>query len=207
MSTISCLCTDPLQSPANVKCDAGDYGNQIVIIVCQKMSGTDFDGTSGNNITVEADWNTKIAADDDDRLVLFKNLSNGVMPATDPNVEEGNAVAYGGTDVIDQMREINAELKYFTPSDLAKLDQIACWDQVRIWFITNRNYVWGDVVSTGAGIPFVSVIKKGLSMEGIGTKPRVAIKAVWNSLCEPKPIASLSFVSNLAGSNLSGSDL
>jgi hypothetical protein len=207
MSNLSCLCTDPLQSPGNVKCDAGDYGNQIVIIAFQKMTGTDFDGTSGNTITVEADWNTKLAADNDDRIVIFKNLSNGIMPATEPNVDEGNAVAYGGIDVIDQMREINASVKYFTPADLAILDKVACWDQVRMWFFTNRNWVFGDVVSTGAGIPFVSVIKHSLAMEGIGTKPNVPIRAVWNAICEPKPIAQLGFVSNLVGSNQSGSAL
>lgn len=206
MSNLSCLCSDPLQSPANQKCSAPDYGNQVVMLVFQKMSGAPFNGSS-SDIEVEADWQTLLAADDDDRLVIFKSLSNGLMPSTDPNVEEGNAVANGGIDVIDQMREITADLKYFNAADLAALDTITCWDQVRMYFVTNRNWVWGSDITTQNGIEYVSVIKKGLAMEGIGTKNRIGIRAVWNELCEPKPIAQVDFIQTLEGSNISGSVL
>ena len=40
MSSISCLCADPLASVVNDACSAVKYGNQIVKLFVQKMDGT-----------------------------------------------------------------------------------------------------------------------------------------------------------------------
>lgn len=205
--SVTCVCDDPIESPSNSKCGAIDYGSQIVKVFFQKATGTDFNGAAGNTITVEADWDTRLAADDDDRIVVIGHLANGVMPATDPNVEEDNAVEYGGIEVIDQPREITADMKYLTSADLAILDYVNCWDFVRMWFLTNRNWVWGGNATTGAGIANVSVLTRGYQMEGIGTKNRKGLRVKWNELCDPKPIAQLAFLATKEGSNTSGSTL
>lgn len=202
---LNCDCDDALESPKNSKCDTPDYGNQVVKVFIQKMTGTDFDGTADNTITVEADWEAKINDDDDDRIVIIANISNGVVPESEPNVEEGNAVAYGGKDVIDQPRMITGEAKFLSQTDFALWDKVLCWPLVRVWFLTNKNWVFGYTVATGAGIPNATVIKKSYVLAGIGTKNRIPFELSWNDLCEAKPIAQLDFLATLEGSNLSGS--
>ena len=72
MSSISCLCADPLAAVTNDPCSAVKYGNQIVKLFVQKMDGATFDGQVGNDVTVEADWDTKLAAVDDDKIISIE---------------------------------------------------------------------------------------------------------------------------------------
>ena len=75
MSSISCLCADPLASVVNDACSAVKYGNQIVKLFIQKMDGTAFDSTVGNDVAVEADWDTKIAAVDDSKIISIGSIN------------------------------------------------------------------------------------------------------------------------------------
>lgn len=205
--SITCICTDPLQSPTNDKCAAVTYGNQIVKVFFQKETGADFDGTAGNDVEVEADWQTRVAADDDDRIVIIGNLAGAERPSADPNVEEGNAVPYGGQEVIDRPQSITAMLKYAKQETFRQLDQIACWDLTRMWFLDNNNWLWGFNTTTGEGIPSVSVTTGTYQQMGIGTKNSNPITISWNNVCQPVPIAQLSFLKTLEGNNESGSTL
>jgi hypothetical protein len=204
--SISCLCTDPLQSPANNKCGALQLGNQIVKVFFQKETGTDFDGTTGNNVTVEADWQTRLAADDDDRIVIFENLAGAERPSSEPNKEDGNAVPYGGTEIIDRPQSLTAMFKYLSQDTFAKLNQVTCWDLTRMWFLDNNNYLWA-IDTDGAGIPSVSVITGTYQQMGIGTKNSNPFTASWNNVCQPVPVAQLSFLKSIEYSNESGSTL
>jgi len=127
--SLICDCISPLQSPDNDKCSALQLGNQIVKVFVQKETGTDFDGTTGNDIEVEADWQTRLAADDDDRIVVFSNLGGAERPSAEPNVEEGNAVPYGGKEVIDRPQSITAFLRYISA------------DTLKISLITHNSWV------------------------------------------------------------------
>lgn len=205
MPIITCDCEEDLESPINEKCGAPDFGNQIVGFFAQKMTGHDFDGTTGHDISVEADWEAYMVADGDDRIVRVWNLSNGIMPATDPNVEEGNAVPYGGVELIDQPRSITFDAKYLAPSDFRSWSMVNCWPFVRFWFVTNKNYIFCFDNTTGAGIPNVSFIKKSYAIEGIGTKNRLPVEIRWNDTCEPEPMGPYAFLQTLEPSNVSGS--
>lgn len=205
MSSLDCLCDDPINSVANDRCSKIDYGNQIVKIFFQKMTGADFNGTTDNNITVEADWQIRRVADNDDRIVVIGNLSNAVLPPAEPTVEEGNEVPYGGVEIIDTPRSITAELKYINAADMALLDKVNCWPQVRMWFLTNKNWLYAQELTTGQGVPNVSVIPIGYSLEGIGVSNKAGLRVQWNNICMPKPVAQLPFLALFDGSNLSGS--
>jgi hypothetical protein len=210
MSSITCVCDDPIQNIPNDKCDALQFGNQIVKIFAQKMTGTDFDGTGGNTITVEADWLTKLASDDDDRIVVIPSLSGAVRPSAEPNMEEGNDVPYGGVEIIDRPQEITFNLKYFSTPTFEKMDQVACWGLIRFWFLDNNDYLWCSDVTTGAGIEDASLILTTMSQAGIGTKNKSENnKIAWNNLCQPRSSSALklSFLKTLEGSDASGSTI
>ncbi len=210
MSAIECECDDPIQNIPNDKCDAIKFGNQIVKLFCQKMTGADFDGTSGNNILVEADWLTKLAADDDDRIVVIPNIAGATRPSAEPNIEENNDVPYGGVEAIDTPREIMFNLTYFTEQIFAKMDQVKCWGLTRLWFLDNNDYLWCADVSTGEGIPDTSLILTSMGQMGIGTRNKAENNRVkWNNDCQPRSSQALklSFLKTLEGSDVSGSTL
>lgn len=205
--SISCLCTDPLQSPDNNKCGALQLGNQIVKIFFQKESGTDFNGTGANDITQQANWEDRIASDNDDRIVVFENLAGAERPSAEPNKEDGNAVPYGGTEVIDRPQSIKAMFKYLSQDTFNQLNQVACWDLTRFWFLDNNNYLWAFNAETGEGIPSASVITGTYQQMGIGTKNSNPFEVTWNNLCQPVPVAQLAFLKSINGSNESGSTI
>lgn len=205
--SLECLCTDPLQSVANEKCSAPNYGNQIVKWFIQKETGADFDGTLNNAVTVEADWQTKLAADNDDRIAVFGSIAGMERPSSDPNMEEGNDVPYGGKEPIDRPQEATGNLKYLSQDDFNKVNQINCWGTMRGWYLDNNDWLWAFNTTTGEGIPGVTVTTGTYSQAGIGTKNKLPITFSWNNLCQPVPIAQLTFLRTIEGSNVSGSIL
>jgi hypothetical protein len=135
------------------------------------MDGTAFDGTVGNDATVEADWDTKLAAVDDDKIVSIGNLI-GTRESAEPTIEEGNDVPYGGAEIIDRPQSISFIMKYLSETSFAELDQTVCWGKVRIWFITAT-----------------------LSQAGIGTRNKVENNQVrWNDLTQPVPVGQFAFL-------------
>ena len=92
MSSISCLCADPLASVVNDACSAVKYGNQIVKLFVQKMDGTAFDNTVGNDVSVEADWDTKIAAVNDDKIITIGSII-GTRDSAEPTIAMGMGAA------------------------------------------------------------------------------------------------------------------
>ena len=191
MSSITCLCADPLVSVINEPCSATKYGNQIVKIFAQKMDGNTFDGTAGNTVTVEADWDARLTAVNDDKIVTISNISGAVRPSSAPTLEEGNEVPYGGVEVIDRPQSITFSLKYFSQATFAQLDKIVCWGMVRFWFLDNNDYLWFADITTGDGISNATIITTTLSQAGIGTKNKAENNEIrWNSLCQPVPSAT-----------------
>ena len=199
MSSISCLCADPLASVTNDPCSAVKYGNQIVKIFVQKMDGVPFDGAITNDVTEEADWDTKLAAVDDDKIISIGSVI-GTRESAEPTIEEGNDVPYGGAEVIDRPQTMSFVMKYFSETSFAELDKTVCWGKVRVWFLDNENWLWGTEIavpatSGGNGIEDANIITATLSQAGIGTRNKVENNQVrWNDLCQPVPVAQLAFL-------------
>ena len=199
MSSITCLCADPLASVTNDPCSAVKYGNQIVKLFVQKMDGTAFDGSLNNDVTVEADWDTKLAAVDDEKVVSIGSII-GTRESAEPTLEEGNDVPYGGAEIIDRPQSISFAMKYLSETSFAELDKIVCWGKVRVWFLDNENWLWGTEIavpatSGGNGIEDANIITATYSQAGIGTRNKVENNQVrWNDLCQPVPVAQLSFL-------------
>lgn len=199
MSSISCLCADPLAAVTNDPCSAVKYGNQIVKLFVQKMDGATFDGQVGNDVTVEADWDTKLAAVDDDKIISIGNVI-GTRESAEPTLEEGNDVPYGGAEIIDRPQSLSFAMKYLSETSFAELDKTVCWGKVRVWFLDNENYLWGSEIavaatSGGNGIEDANVITATLSQAGIGTRNKIENNQVrWNDLCQPVPVGQFDFL-------------
>lgn len=196
MSSISCLCADPLATVTNDACSAVKYGNQIVKIFVQKMDGLTFDGTVGNDVAVEADWDTKLAAVTDDKIVTIGSII-GTRDSAEPTIEEGNDVPYGGAEIIDRPQAMNFVVKYASENTFAEIDKTVCWGKVRVWFLDNEDYLWGSAleINGGDGILDANIITTTLSQAGIGTRNKMENNQIrWNELCQPVPVGKYSFL-------------
>jgi hypothetical protein len=193
---ITCACATELASISNLPCDATPFGNQIVKLFLQKMAGSPFDGaaivgTVGGDISLEADWDAKLAAVGDDKIVIIPNLAGAVKESTDPNIEEGNDVPYDGADIIDRTHTITFDMKYMTAASFAEIDQFSCPVKYRLYYLDNNDYLWMGDVTTEDGVSNVSVVMTSYGQAGIGTKNKFAGNIVrWNSLEGVQPSAT-----------------
>ncbi len=193
MTSLACACAD-LDRVHNEKCDAVKYGNQIVKAFFQKMTGTDFDGTGGNTITTEADWDTRIAATGANKIVAISNMTSAERPSILGNVEDGNAVPYGGKEIIDRIQSITFDLKYASAHTFLQLDMVQCWGLTRFWFLDNMNWLWA-YDTTGAGNPDATLLGTTYGQKGIGTRNKAEKNEItWNNLKQPVPVAQLAFL-------------
>lgn len=199
MSTLNCLCADPLANISVDNCDATKYGNQIVKVFVQKMEGTAFDGTLLNDVTVEADWDTKLAAVDDQKIVVIDNII-GTRDSAEPTVEEGNDVRYGGVEIIDRPQQVTFSMKYFSQAIFAEIDKVSCWGKVRFWFLDNNDYLWGSEIavaatSGGNGVEDANVLMSTMSQAGIGTRNKMENCQIrWNDLVQPVEVGQFAFL-------------
>jgi len=190
-----CLCADPLGSITNDKCADAFFGAQLVKLFIMKQNGTDFDGTTGNTISVEADWQTKLTALDDEKIVALD--ITGTKPLGDPTTLTGNDVPYGTTIVVDRPQSITGFLTFPTNTTMDEVNKANCWGNVKFAFLDNNGWLWVYKKPLGEFVPNATMIFTGLEQGGIGTKARVGFNLTWNNLCFPTNIGQYPFLPNL----------
>ncbi len=205
--SVTCVCTDALNKLNNDKCNSVNYGNQIVKFFFQKKDGAWFDGTAGNDITLLADWSTKLIAETDDKIVTLDNVAAGVMPASDATFEEGNDVPYGGKEMVELNGTITGAIKYLSANLFPVIDEVNnCWGMTRVAFLDNNNWLWLAQTPTEPfrAIEDASVFITNPIVEGIGTRTKSTFEITWKGTCIVKPFAQLDFLATL-DTNTSGS--
>lgn len=198
MSVIDCLCSDDIDGVDNFKCNSETYGTQIVALLYQKPGGTEFDGTSGNDITVSADWQTRLTATGEDKIAAIPYISSATLPAPEDTLAEDNDVAYGGQELEDRKQMITFDLRYLSSTIFDQLDTITnCTGLVDVWFLDNLGWIWG-ATSTGGALQNVSLLMKTPALEDITSKTKVVGNtATWHSPCTHRPIAQVTFLQGL----------
>lgn len=202
MGAASCGdCDSDLVALGAEKCDDVQYGTQIVRIFVQKLSGTQFDGSVGNDVNEEADWDTKLAATGDDKIVIIGGVT-ATLPSVDPVVQSGQDVPYGGEEAIEATPSITGHIRYVNSQAFENSEvHTYCQGAARIWYLDNRGYLWGGETiakaTIGNGFDDVSLIFSTLDKPGIGGKVRIPFRATWTSQCQPKPIAQIPFLKTI----------
>jgi len=194
--SVTCACATDLVSVENQACSQLDLGNQIVKIFIQKMDGSPFNGaavvgTEGGDLTDEADWDAKLGATGDDKIVVIPDVTGAIREPAEPNIEEGNDVPYDGAEVIDRPQSISFDIKYFSANTFQQMDDLICAGKVRMYFLDNNDYLWVGDVATEDGIVDVSILTTTMGQAGIGTKNKASGNiARWNNLCQPRPFGT-----------------
>lgn len=198
---VTCNCIDDLQGITNDNCTKIDYGNQIVKVFFQKIDGANFDGQVGHDVTLQADWESKISATGDDKIIVIPNVT-GILPSVEPVVEEGQDVPYGGREPIEYTQQIEAMMRYPSSDTLNQVETLTyCSGALRMWFLTNNNYLFGSEIvadaAVGAGFDRAYFDASTLGLDGIGTTNKIPFKVTWTRKCQPKAIGQESFYANL----------
>lgn len=147
----NCACpTGDLPAPALQTC--GKSIGQIVRFAVMKASGTEpFDGTLGNDITLSADWATKLALSGADKLVLSPLFANSTVTGGEMQVEgENDNTTVGGsgrktrhTDVV-----LSGSFYDMTADNIQALAEILnCNDQMK-FFLVNSDGTLFHVATT-----------------------------------------------------------
>ena len=198
--SITCSCGDALTAIKNDPCNFAGIGVQITTIAYQLMTGSDFDGnaiasgTEGGDISLEADWQAKLAAVDEDKIVLLKNLGGVQTPEASPQVRENNDVAYGGRVITDISRVITGRLDFPALSDIAAISRVnKCMGKVRVWLLDNNDFLQGPV--RNANLTFGSLTRPGL---GQALPAHFTFSLNYNAIEEPEfQTTPLPFISTL----------
>ena len=199
MSSITCSCGDALTAIKNDPCNFAGIGVQITAIAYQLMTGSDFNGTAitgteGGDISLEADWQAKMAAVDEDKIVLLNNLGGVQTPEGTPQVRENNDVAYGGRVITDIARAITGRLDFPSFTDIQAVSRVnKCVGKVRVWLLDNNYFLQGPVLN--ANITFGSLIRPGL---GQPLPAHIPFSLNYNAIEEPEfQATALPFISTL----------
>lgn len=170
MLTCTCDGTSLVAIP-NDPCSAPKWGEQIVGIFVQRIAGSPFDGvplasgTTGGDITLVADWEAKMAALDDDKIVFLHNLAGTEVADVTRRSREGNDVPYGGLEILNMARSFSGRIQYPNNDTITAVNSSRCWGKVRVWILDNNGYLQGG----DAGIENVNVNVDALKRPGIGS--------------------------------------
>lgn len=166
----------------NLNCDPATgkpipgVGQQVVAFFYQDPAGDMPD------LSTLAGMQAASTADGVDRVYGIKNLSNGLVPAATPRVQEGQQVAYGVRSLQGMARTATGDVQYFSKADQLAIDKLnRRTDTLRTWFLDNNNYLHGPIESASLKA------ETGLQLPGIGDKPAYyAMVMGWDDISEPE---------------------
>ena len=182
---MSLLCDCPLGTELTTipNLDCGEKWDQIVRIAFQRRNAGGvlpvFDGTATNDIQVEADWNTRIAATDESKIVLTPFFSSLVFPNSESIVNGG-----GDNGTVFGLGEYNGEdnvsidtpvFKNLTKEIKQAIDDLACYSlpqtgETQLWaYFLNR---YNQIINIGngalnEGVPVYNVRLSSTGSEGL----------------------------------------
>lgn len=128
--SVICSCPLPTALTAVGTFDCPEKLDQVVRLAFQRKQATPtFDGTAGNDITVEADWNTRIAAVDNTKIVLSPFISGLTFPNSESIVNGGgdNTTVFGLPEYQGEGNiTVEATLKDAPANIVDALDLLSC---------------------------------------------------------------------------------
>jgi len=169
-------------SNTNLNCDPvtglpiPGIGQQVVAYFYQEPEG------DAPDLSTLAAMQAAQTAEGVDRVYGIKNISNGLVPAGTPRVQEGQQVAYGVRSLVGLARQATGDVQYFSKSDQAAIDRLNLRTKtLRAWYLDNNNYLHGPIESAALKA------ETGLQLPGIGDKPAYyAMVLSWDNITEPE---------------------
>ena len=155
MDNLIFSCTDGLDQPAAIPCPI-DYGETVVAFAVMKEGGT-FDVSASDNPTA-AEFQTAITAGE---VSYFKGISNGHKIEQGATELSGDDTVTGGTERNDVTYRIEGRIKLFGEPIKRATEKLDRYTNLRLWYFTEKNYVYGGTEGLIATPNFDEVIHEG----------------------------------------------
>ena len=162
MTDLIVSCTAALDQPSAPACTT-DYGETVVAFAVMKEGGT-FTVAGSDNPTA-AEFTTAIAAGE---VAFYKGLSNGHKVQTGATELSGDDTVTGGTERYDVQYRVEGRIKVFDEGIKRATEKLDRFTSIRLWFFTNKNWVFGGVEGYKATPNFDQTI-----IEGRGNPPYI----------------------------------
>lgn len=170
MSDLVCDCLPgtPMEMTAFPNnCGAEDYAYPYLLLF-MKPEGT-LAGCSGDGPTI-AQIQAAQALGDENRIIVLGPVTNGVRVESERQEETGADTIDGMTNVISQTIQITGKLKFLDEEVREDLEQLNCYDRLRMWMISSTGWLFG-----GCGGYSVANFISALLMDGFGTRAYIPL--------------------------------
>lgn len=162
MDNLVFTCTDALLQPTIPACPT-DYGERVVSFAVMKEGGT-FTVAASDNPTA-AEFATAITAGS---VVFYSGVTNGHRIEQGATELSGDDTITGGTERYDVQYRVEGRLKLFNEAVKRATEKLDRYSSVRLWFFTEKNWVYGGKEGYKATPNFSEQI-----IEGKGNPPYI----------------------------------
>ena len=155
MDNLVVTCTDALDQPTKPVCTT-DYGEPVVAFAIMKEGGT-FSVSASDNPTA-AEFSTAITAGE---VSYISGISNGHKIEQGETELSGDDTITGGTERYDVQYRIEGRIKLIDEGIKRATEKYDRFSSVRLWYFTEKNYVYGGKEGIVATPNFNEVIHEG----------------------------------------------
>lgn len=149
-------------------CGFKDFGRQIVRVIFGDADCNPFSSTT--DLSTLASWQARLGVagtgSTATRLITFA-IHEGVKPSGDVETQKS---PYGANEEIERTQTVTGAIKYITEATLTALNKIRCKKLVTMWFVTDKDYVFGGVTGFQYVTPSIGnmeIVGKGNGMNKV----------------------------------------
>lgn len=160
MADLTCDCAEELDM-IQFPCKAVDYGYPSKLLLLPLGGDITVAGESPTLAEVQA----AMAASGLDKMILIEEITNGQRVEVNREEESGADTSDGLVDTFSINMAITGRVKLINEAIRSKLAGLNCHKRLKVWFITNKGYIFGGKTGYKAAnfIP-------PMSLEGFGTR-------------------------------------
>ncbi len=170
MADITCDCAGEL-AIAPFPCKSTDYGYASKLLLLPPTGTLEVAGETPTLAEIQA----AIAESGENRMVVIEEITNGQRNVGDVEEETGADTADGLTNTFGVNMVLTGRVKLVDEAVRANLEALNCYSRLKMWFITNKGYIFG-----GATGYRVSNFIKPMILEGFGTRAYYDINQVYS---------------------------
>jgi len=118
------------------------------------------------------------AGNGDNHMIVVGPITNGVRAESERQEETGADTIDGMTDVISQTMQITGKLKFLDEGIRNDLEQLNCYDRLKMWVVTNTGWLFG-----GCNGYDVANFISAMLMDGFGTRSYIPLDYKFRTPC------------------------
>lgn len=170
MADITCDCAGELDLP-QFPCKGIDYGYPTKLVLGDPNGALTVAGETPTLAEIQAGINDT----GEDRLIVIEEITNGQRNPGDIEQETGADTADGLADTFGINMVVTGRIKRLDEALRTALAQLNCQSRLKMWFITNKGYIFGG--KTGY---LISNFLPPLTLPGFGAKPFIDLNLVYS---------------------------